>query len=138
MKDSKKYTYAPTCVYKINYHIVWCVKYRKKVLTPEVADHLKLELSLIAEDKGFEVISSEVGDMDHVHCFVSAPTTITPGQIAKYLKGISGRHLLMEFPEIKESLWKGHLWNDSYFVETIGSDNNEASKYIERQKDHQR
>ena len=42
-------------------------------------------------------------------------------QIIKYLKGISGNKILNEFPEIRASLWKGQLWNGSYFCETIGS-----------------
>ncbi|HJB29532.1 MAG TPA: IS200/IS605 family transposase [Candidatus Blautia faecavium] len=133
------YTYAQTCVYKINYHIIWCVKYRKKILTPEIEDFLKKELSRIAAEKGFSIEAYEVGEADHVHCFVSAPTTLPPCQIVRYLKGISGRHLFLAFPWIKKELWKGHLWNDSYFLETVGSTNETAVRsYIERQKTHQR
>lgn len=133
------YVYAQTCVYKIHYHIVWCTKYRRKVLTSDIEAFLKEELSRIAEEKGFSVDECEVGDMDHVHCFVSAPTTIPPCQVVRYLKGISGRHLFLKFPEIKEKLWRGHLWNGSYFLETIGSTSEEnVRRYIERQKDHQK
>lgn len=133
------YTYAQTCVYKINYHIIWCVKYRRKVLTDEVELFLKETLNQIAQDKGFTIEACEVGEQDHVHCFVSAPTTLAPCAIVKYLKGISGRHLFIRFPEIKEKLWKGHLWNDSYFLETIGSTGEKNIRsYIERQKDHQK
>lgn len=136
---NKDYTYAQTCVYKINYHIIWCVKYRRKVLTPEVEAYLKQVLIQIGEEKGFQVVTSEVGDMDHIHCFIAAPTTISPSQVVKYLKGISGRKLFMQFPELTDKLWKGHLWNNSYFLETVGSTNEEAVKsYIERQKTHQK
>ena len=72
---------------------------------------------------------------DHVHCFVSAPPKLSVTQIIKYLKGISGRLLLEEFPELRDFLWKGQLWNGSYFVETIGSVSEEnIQKYIERQR----
>ena len=54
---------------------------------------------------------------DHVHCFVSAPPKLSVTDIARWLNGISGRHLLMEFPELSEKLWRGHLWNGSCFVE---------------------
>lgn len=133
------YTYAQTCVYKINYHIVWCTKYRRKVLTQEVESFLKKELTRIADEKGFSIEECEVGEMDHVHCFVSAPTTIAPCQIVRYLKGISGRHLFLAFPENKDKLWRGHLWNGSYFIETIGSTSEDNIRlYIERQKTHQK
>ena len=91
-----------------------------------------------ASEKGFSVVQREVGKNDHVHCFVSAPPKISVTQIVKYLKGISGNALLKEFPELRESLWKGNLWNGSYFCETIGSSSEEnILKYIERQKNCQ-
>ena len=132
------YTHGRTCVYNLNYHIVWCVKYRRKVLSPEIAERLYGLVQQIASDKGFSVVSCKVGDMDHVHCFVSAPPKLSVTQIVKYLKGISGRLLLEEFPELRKSLWKGQLWNGSYFAETIGSTSEEnVLRYIERQKNCQ-
>lgn len=66
---------------------------------------------------------------------MSAPPKISVTQIVKYLKGISGNRLLREFPEIREQLWKGQLWNGSYFCETIGSTSEENIRtYIERQR----
>lgn len=131
----RKYTHARTCIYNINYHLIWCVKYRRKVLTPQISNRLYELLKSIGEEKGFEVVECKVGDSDHIHCFVSAPPTISVTQIIKYLKGISGNTLLKEFPEIRKYLWKGHLWNGSYFCETIGSTSEEnILKYIERQR----
>lgn len=130
-----KYIHGRTCVYNLNYHIIWCVKYRRKVLSEEISKRLYEILYEIGEAKGFTVVSAKVGEGDHVHCFVSAPPKISVTDIARWLKGISGRHLLMEYPEIKEKLWRGHLWNGSYFVESIGSTSEEnVLKYIERQK----
>lgn len=92
----------------------------------------------IANEKGFTVVECKVGEGDHVHCFVSAPPKISVTQIVKYLKGISGNALLKEFPELRQYLWKGRLWNGSYFCETIGSTSEEnILKYIERQKNCQ-
>ncbi len=131
----QKYTHARTCIYNINYHLIWCVKYRRKVLTPQISNRLYDLLKSIGEEKGFEVVECKVGDSDHIQCFVSAPPKISVTQIIKYLKGISGNTLLKEFPEIRKYLWKGHLWSGSYFCETIGSASEEnILKYIERQK----
>lgn len=132
------YIYARTCVYNINYHIVWCTKYRRKVLTHAIETRLQTILDEIGKEKGFTVVMAEVGEQDHIHCFVSAPPKLSVTDIVRYLKGISGRFLFIEFPEIKDKLWNGHLWNDSYFVETIGSTSEEnIRKYIERQQNCQ-
>ena len=129
------YIHGRTCVYNINYHIVWCVKYRKKVLNDDISNRLYILLSQTAEKKGFKVVECKVGENDHIHCFVSAPPKLSVTQIVKYLKGISGNIILKEFPELRNELWKGELWNGSYFCETIGSASQEnIKKYIERQQ----
>ena len=101
-----------TCVCNINYHVVWCVKYRRKITV-----HL-----------------FEAGEMDHIHCFVSAPPKMAITDIVKYLKGITGRKLFEVYPDLRQKLWKGQLWNHSYYVETVGSVSEDAiRKYIENQ-----
>ena len=133
-----KYTHARTCVYNINYHIVWCVKYRRKVLSADIINRLIELLKAVGNEKGFSVVECKVSENDHVHCFVSAPPKISVTQIVKYLKGISGNQLFREYPQLRKSLWKGQLWNGSYFCETIGSTSEEnILRYIERQKDCQ-
>lgn len=133
-----KYTHARTCVYNINYHIVWCVKYRRKVLSADISNRLIELLKAVGNEKGFSVVECKVGENDHVHCFVSAPPKISVTQIVKYLKGISGNQLFREYPQLRKSLWKCQLWNGSYFCETIGSTSEEnILRYIERQKDCQ-
>ena len=133
-----KYTHARTCVYNINYHIVWCVKYRRKVLSADISNRLIELLKAVGNEKGFTVVECKVSENDHVHCFVSAPPKISVTQIVKYLKGISGNQLFREYPQLRKSLWKGQLWNGSYFCETIGSTSEEnILRYIERQKDCQ-
>jgi putative transposase len=70
-----------------------------------------------------------------IQIFVSAHPKIAPSYIVKMLKGISGRLLFMNYPELKEQLRKEHLWNSSFYIETIGSISEEAiKKYIEIQK----
>ena len=112
---------ARTCVYNVNYHIVWCVKYRKPILTESIQKELKQILYDIADDKGFIIQSCEIGNNDHIHLFVSAHPKLSPSYIVKMLKGISGRKLFLNHPEISDQLWKGTLWNNSYYIETIGS-----------------
>lgn len=127
--------YTRTAVYNIHYHIVWSVKYRKKVLNEAFETYLKSCLRNIAIEKGFEVVMVEVGEQDHVHVFASAPPKLSPSYIVKMLKGISARRCFMQFPHLKKQLWGGHLWNPSYYLETIGSISEDVIKrYIQNQQ----
>ena len=124
-----------TCVFNINYHIVWSTKYRRKVLSSDIEKRLKEILINVGLEKGFNIAEIEVGNKDHVHVFVSAIPKISISYIAKMMKGISGRLLLKEYPEISKELWNGELWNPSYYVETIGSVSEEAIRqYIQNQE----
>ena len=126
-----------TCVYNINYHFVWSVKYRRKVLSGEVEAYMRELIYQIAEDKGFTVDEFETGTMDHVHLFVTAPPKLSPSLLIQYLKGITGRKIMERYPELKEQLWKGELWNHSYYVETVGDVSAETIRlYIENQAKH--
>ena len=127
-------THSRTSVYNINYHIVWSVKYRRKVITPEIESYMREIIHQIADAKGFHVDEFESGHMDHVHLFVTAPPKLSPSLIIQYLKGITGRKLLEKYPELRKQLWKGELWNHSTYIETIGDVSSETiRKYIEHQ-----
>ena len=131
-KDNLKH--ARTCVYNINYHIVWSVKYRRKIITPEVESYMRGLIQEIANEKGFEVAEFESGEGNHVRLFVSAPPKRSPSLIVQYLKGITGRKMYEKFPDLRQQLWKGELWNHSYYLETIGDISEETiRKYIEHQ-----
>ena len=122
------------CVYGIEYHIVWCTKYRRKVLDSKIESRLHELLNHFADANGFKIITMN-GEEDHIHLLISAtPTTAIPN-IVKGMKGVSARMLFKGFPEIKKDLYGGHLWSPSYFVCTV-SDNTEENikKYIESQK----
>jgi putative transposase len=125
---------ARGCVYNVNYHFVWSVKYRRKILIGDVADTLvDLHVS-IAHDKGFVLNAQEVMP-DHVHLFITAPPKFAPATIVKIMKGITAKKLFEQYPELRKQLWKGHLWNPSYYVGTCGDVTKEViQKYIATQK----
>lgn len=132
MKDNLIHYRTSVC--NINYHMVWSVKYRRKIITPEIECFLKQTAQEIADEKGFTLHLFEAGERDHIHCFVSTPPKLSITQLVKYLKGITGRKLFETFPEIRSQLWKGQLWNHSYYVETIGCVSEEnIRRYIEDQ-----
>ena len=123
-------------VYSIQYHLVWCIKYRRKILTTEIEKDLIEILNKIAKDNNFEILECN-GDLDHVHLLINcSPQHYIPDMI-KALKGVSARLLMKKYGEyINERLWGGHLWNPSYFIATV-SENTERQirEYIQKQKE---
>ncbi len=130
----KKLTHARTCVYNCNYHIIWTVKYRRKVLTADIEARLKKIVFWTASNCDFVVHEVEVGERDHVHIFASAHPKVSASYIVRSLKSSTGQLLLKEFPSLHDNLWGGHLWSPSYYVETIGSVNEDAiHQYLQEQ-----
>ena len=122
-------------VYAIQYHIVWCVKYRHSVLVGAVDVRLQELLKQIALDNGIEIQGCNT-DKDHVHLLISCtPQHYIPDMI-KALKGVSARLLMKEYGDtLCKKLWGGHLWNPSYFVATVSENTEEQiRKYIQNQK----
>lgn len=116
----------------MNYHFVWCPKYRRKVLVGNVEKRLKDLLVERAQTMGCRIISLETMP-DHVHIFVEAPPTATPNRIVASLKGYTSRVLRQEFLELTTKL--PTLWTRSYFVSTHGHVSMDViKKYIEEQK----
>ncbi|WP_339315116.1 IS200/IS605 family transposase [Paenibacillus sp. FSL R10-2734] len=121
-------------VYSIQYHIVWCVKYRHKVIQGKLDVRLKEILSQIALDNNF-ILSEMKSDEDHVQLLIECSPQHSIPSMIKALKGVSARLLFKEFPDLKEKLWEGNLWNRSYFIATV-SENTESQirEYIRNQK----
>lgn len=131
-----KITYGRGYVYSLQYHVVWCVKYRRKILIPDIEASLMAIIHKIAKDNGFEILEANT-DKDHIHLLISCSPQHYIPNIMKALKGVSARFLMKEYGcFLKSKLWGGHLWNPSYFVATV-SENTEAQirEYIQRQKE---
>lgn len=121
-------------VYTIQYHIVWCTKYRAKVLVGEVEQTLKKLVHDVAKNNDFTIVSMET-DVDHIHILIDCSPQHYIPNIMKYLKGRTARFIFLEHPELKKSLWGGHLWNPSYFVATVSENTREQiENYIQNQK----
>lgn len=141
--SDERFTHGRTSVYNLNYHIIWCTKYRRKVLKNGIDSDLKTILKEIADEHGYRISHMEVGLDDHIHLFVSAPPKISVSSIVKQLKGTSSLRLFAMHPELKSQYWKRKgersLWSPSYFAESIGSVNEQAvAKYIDDQRSKER
>ena len=129
---SDDYTHKKGIVYKNQFHIIFCPKYRRKVLVNGVDERLKEILFEIAKTKDVEIKALEIMP-DHVHIFIDFDPRLTLHKIVKDFKGISSRILREEFPHLKSRL--PSLWTRSYFACSIGHISEETIKrYIENQK----
>ncbi|MGI6544548.1 MAG: IS200/IS605 family transposase [Limnochordia bacterium] len=129
---TKRWTTSNKAVYNIGYHLIWCPKYRRKVLVDKVASRLRELFLETSTNLGVTIETMEVMP-DHVHLFVKAPPTLAPHYIVQQLKGKSSRRLREEFPHLKSRL--PTLWTRSYYCESVGHiSESTIRKYIEDQK----
>ena len=119
-------------VYDLNYHVVWCVKYRRRLLVGQVETRLKKILLDTSIDVQAEILEMET-DKDHVHLLISCDPQMGIHRVIKRLKGKSSRLLRQEFPSLKTRL--PTLWTNSYFVSSVGGASLDTiKKYIENQQ----
>ena len=123
--------------YNINYHIVFCPKYRQPVFKNKLESKLLNCFKKVCSNYGYELIEQEIMP-DHVHLFISAPPTVVPVDIVRKLKSISANYIFKTFPNLKKTnFWGSGLWSRGYYVGTAGSISSETiQKYIQNQKNN--
>ena len=127
-----RYRTSTGCVFTLKYHLVWCRKYRLKVLTGKVAGRLKELLYEKAEENKIVIEALEIMP-DHVHLFVCADPTEAPQRIANQFKGYTSRILRKEFARLHSRM--PTLWSRSYYIGSVGHVSEETvKKYIEAQE----
>ena len=123
-------------VYSCKYHVVWCPKYRRKVLVNGVDSRLKELIIQICQEIQVEIIEMEIMP-DHVHLLIEVYPQFGIHKAVKLIKSRTSRTLRTEFPYLKTKL--PTLWTNSYFVSTVGGAPLSVIKqYVENQKTSQR
>ena len=119
-------------VYSCKYHIIFCPKYRRKVLVKGVDTRLKTIIKEVCDEHKVELFEIEIMS-DHVHILIEVEPQLGAHLITKRIKGRSSRILRKEFPWLSSKL--PCLWTNSYFISTVGGAPIQIVKqYIERQK----
>ena len=116
------------------YHLVFPLKYRRKVITEEIGESLKVICIEISDRYDIEFI--EIGyELDHIHFLVQSVPTFSVSDIVRVIKSITAKQLFQVHPEIKAKLWGGNFWTSGYYANTVGQYGNEAviKKYVENQ-----
>lgn len=117
--------------YRIGYHLVWTPKYRRRILTGDVAETAVASIRKACDIAGMQLLAIET-DQDHVHVFVSADPAQSPADIARILKGASSREIRKQHPQTAQACGPRGLWSQSYYVGTVGDMSAETVRhYIE-------
>jgi putative transposase len=111
---------ASHCAYKIRYHMVFGIKYRRKLLQDnDRINYIKSVCSEIGKRYCFDF--DAIGtDGDHVHIFVGAAPRYSPSRVMQIVKSIIAREFFKKFPEVRKQLWGGEFWSDGGYVGTVG------------------
>ena len=122
------------CAYDTHYHIVFPVKYRKALLSDDIAKHIK-EISKGLEER-YEFQIEQIGcDLDHVHLLMSFHPKYAIGDVVRLFKSVTAKQIFLKFPEVKKDLWGGEFWTDGYYAGTVGERGNwkVVEQYVRKQ-----
>lgn len=103
-----------------NIIMVWITKYRKAVLTGQIAQQTRELIRSVCEANDVEILAGHVSK-DHIHLLVSAPPRLSASKLARYIKGATSRKLLMEYKELNRQFWERHLWARGCFAASSGN-----------------
>ena len=121
-------------LYECKYHIVFCPKYRYKILQKEVATYLREQIYRLCSQKdGIEVLEVNI-QVDHVHLVVSVPPKYAVSEFMGFLKGKLALRTFDRFPRLRRRYWGQHLWSRGYCASTIGLDEERIRKYVKWQR----
>ncbi|MBB6669440.1 IS200/IS605 family transposase [Cohnella nanjingensis] len=120
-------------VFLLNYHLILCIKYRRKVITNTISEYAKGVFERIGEN--YHITVSEWNhDNDHIHVLFKAHPNTELSKFVNAYKSASSRLIKKDFPAVTEQLWKEYFWSKSYCLVTVGGAPLEVLKtYIENQ-----
>ena len=126
MKHFKKLTHA---VWDCKYHVVWCPKYRFRIMKGEVAKSIRSIIRQLCEWKNIEILAGNVQE-DHVHLVLSFPPKYSASEVIGFLKGKSAIKIFDRHFDLKKRYWGRHFWAKGYCVSTVGLDEEKIKKYV--------
>jgi len=128
----KEYRRGSQSVFELHVHLVWCTKYRKKVLEQDIGLRLRGLCRQICSDLGVEILSGVVAK-DHVHVLVSLPPQVAVSKLVQKLKGKSSYKLQGEFGSLRKQYWGQRMWSRGYFACSTGNVTDQMVKeYLEQ------
>jgi putative transposase len=134
MGDFKRLSHA---VWQCKYHLVWCPKYRYRVMKGDVGRSVRDIIKQLCTWKKVEILAGNVQN-DHIHLVVAIPPKYSVSEFVGFVKGKSAIKILDQYPTIKRRYWGRHFWAKGYCVSTVGLDEEQITKYVRWQQNHDR
>lgn len=120
--------------HRLQYHLVWIPKYRKRVLRGKISSRLRQLLYEACRVNSWWISELSIQE-DHIHIMVQIPPRYSVAEVVQVFKGGTSRILRLEYPELEEFLWGDSFWADGYFAESVGQVNEEVvKKYIRKHR----
>ena len=134
----KRFRKLSHTLYECKYHVVFCPKYRQRILKDEIAEYVKQQIyKLLGQKDGVEVIELNV-QRDHIHLLMWIPPKYSVSEMMGYLKGKLALKLFQRYEQLGRSFWGRHLWARGYCVSTVGLDEEKIRQYVRWQEHTER
>ena len=130
MSELKKLAHA---VWNHKYHLIWCPKYRFRILKGSVKHSVKEIIRQLCERKKLELLEMYIQE-DHVHLVLSRPPKFSVSDVVGFLKGKCAIKIFDKHLELKRRYWGRHFWAKGYCVSTVGLDKEKIRKYVRWQQ----
>ena len=129
MKQFKRLAHA---VWQCKYHVVWCPKYRYRILKGEVGKSVREIIRQLCEWKKIIILEGNI-QMDHIHLVLEIPPKYSVSEAVGFIKGKSAIKIFDFHLELKRRYWGRHFWSKGYCVSTVGLDEDQIRKYVRHQ-----
>ena len=131
---TRKFKKLSHSLYECKYHIVFCPKYRFRILRDEIGETVRQQIYSLCEYKeGVEVEELNI-QFDHVHLVATIPPKYAVSDFMGYLKGKLAIRLFQKYERLGKRYWGQHLWSRGYCVSTVGLDEEQIRKYVKWQE----
>lgn len=134
----KRFKKLSHTIYECKYHVVWCPKYRYRILKDDIAESVRQQIYRLCQQKDkVEVLELNV-QRDHVHLVLSLPPKYAVSDFMGYLKGKLAMRLFQRYERLGKRYWGRHLWSRGYCVSTVGLNEDQIRKYVRWQERKER
>jgi putative transposase len=129
VKQFKRLAHA---VWQCKYHVVWCPKYRYRILRGEIGKTVRDIIRQLCEWKKIEILEGNI-QSDHIHLVLEIPPKYSISEAVGFLKGKSAIKLFDFHLELKRRYWGRHFWAKGHCVSTVGFDEAQIRNYVRYQ-----
>jgi len=131
---SKRFRRLSHTLYECKYHLIFCPKYRRRILKDEIREYARREIeNLLRQKEGIEISEMNV-QADHVHLIVWIPPKYAVSEVMGYLKGKLAIRIFQRYEKLGKQFWGTHLWGRGYCVSTVGIDETRIREYVQWQE----